>query len=144
MLYSNNDKKNKCSYFYSHLHIYRKIRRLWNHLMVWVDRDLRDHLVPIPLPLPGTPCIRSGCSEPHPSWPWTLQVWVITASVPVPKGWVCFCSFCVWGTNKRFTLLFSGWVWPVQNEDFVGIAACTDHSGSLTLVTQLLVCRLES
>lgn len=66
------------------------------------------------------------------------------ASVPVPKGLVWFFSFCVWGTNKRVTLHFSAWVWPVQNGDFLGIAVCTHHSGSLTFITQLLVHRLES
>jgi len=40
--------------------------------MVWVGRDLMDHLVPIPLPWAGTPSTRPRCSPPHPAWPWTL------------------------------------------------------------------------
>ena len=40
--------------------------------MVWVGRDLKDHLVPTPLPWAGTPSTRPGCSKSHPAWPWTL------------------------------------------------------------------------
>jgi len=40
--------------------------------MVWVGRELRDHLVPTPLPQSGTPPTRPGCSKPHPTWSWTL------------------------------------------------------------------------
>ena len=36
-----------------------------NHGMVWVGRDLKDHLVPPPLPWAGTPSTRPGCSKPH-------------------------------------------------------------------------------
>jgi len=35
--------------------------------MVWVGRDLIDHLVPVPLPGAGTPSTRPGCSKPHPT-----------------------------------------------------------------------------
>jgi len=35
--------------------------------MVWVGRDLIDHLVPLPLPWAGTPSARPTCSK-----PWTL------------------------------------------------------------------------
>ena len=40
--------------------------------MVWVRRDLIDYLVPTPLPWAGIPSTRSSCSNPHPTWPWTL------------------------------------------------------------------------
>jgi len=40
--------------------------------MVWVGRDLKDHLVPTPLPWAGAPSTRPGCSELHSNWPWTL------------------------------------------------------------------------
>jgi len=40
--------------------------------MLWVGRDLKDHLVPTPMPWAGTPSTRPGCSELHPTWPWTL------------------------------------------------------------------------
>ena len=43
-----------------------------NYRMVWVGKDLIDHLSPTPLPWAGTPSIRPGCSKPHPTWPWTL------------------------------------------------------------------------
>jgi len=33
--------------------------------MVWVGRDLKDHLVPTPPPWAGTPSTRPGCSKPH-------------------------------------------------------------------------------
>jgi len=46
---------------------------LQNHRKVWVGRDLKDHLLPTPLPWAGTPCTRPGCSEPHPTWPWALS-----------------------------------------------------------------------
>jgi len=38
--------------------------------MVWVERDLIDHVVPTPLPWARTPSTRPGCSKPHPTWPW--------------------------------------------------------------------------
>jgi len=41
--------------------------------MVWVGRDLKDHLVPIPLPWAGTSSTRPGCSQLHPAWPWTEE-----------------------------------------------------------------------
>ena len=37
--------------------------------MVWVGRDLKDHLVPAPLLWAGTSSTRPGCSELHPAWP---------------------------------------------------------------------------
>jgi len=37
--------------------------------MVWVGRDLTDHVVPTPLPWAGTPSARPGCSKLHPTWP---------------------------------------------------------------------------
>jgi len=40
--------------------------------VVWVGRDLKDHLVPTLLPGAGTPSTRPSCSRPHPAWPWTL------------------------------------------------------------------------
>ena len=39
------------------------------HRIVWVGRDLKDHLVPTPSPWAGTPSTRPGCSKPHPAWP---------------------------------------------------------------------------
>lgn len=38
--------------------------------VVSVGKDLKDHLVPMPLPWVGTPSTRSGCQQPHPTWPW--------------------------------------------------------------------------
>jgi len=61
-----------------------------NHRMVWVGRD-SNHLVPSPLPWPGTRSTRPGCSKPHLTWCCTLQgrgqshlLWAIctTASPP--------------------------------------------------------------
>jgi len=40
--------------------------------MIWIGRELTDHLVPTPLPWAGTPSTRPGCSKPCPAWPWTL------------------------------------------------------------------------
>jgi len=37
--------------------------------MVWVGKDLTDHLVPTTLPWAETPSTRPGCSELHPTWP---------------------------------------------------------------------------
>jgi len=41
--------------------------------MVWVGSDLKDQLVPTPLPWAAIPSSRPGCSKRHPTWPWTLQ-----------------------------------------------------------------------
>ena len=49
-----------------------RMARTSNHRMVWVGRDLKDHLVPPPLPSAGTSSTRPGCSELHPTWPWAL------------------------------------------------------------------------
>ena len=38
--------------------------------MAWVATDHNDHLVSTPLPRTGSPTTRSGCSKPHPAWPW--------------------------------------------------------------------------
>jgi len=35
--------------------------------MVWIGRDLKNHLVPTPLPWSGIPSARPGCSKPHPT-----------------------------------------------------------------------------
>jgi len=40
--------------------------------MVRVGRDLKDHLVPTPLPWTGTSSTSPRCSELHPTWPWAL------------------------------------------------------------------------
>jgi len=62
-----------------------------NHRMVWVGRDLKDHLAPTRRPQPGTPSTRPGCSKPRPAWPWTLPgsrhlqlLWAICSSVSPP------------------------------------------------------------
>ena len=39
------------------------------HRMVWVGRDLKAHLVPMPLLQAGTPSTSPGCSERRPTWP---------------------------------------------------------------------------
>lgn len=44
-----------------------------NHRMSWVGRDIKYDLVPTPLLLAGTSFARSGCSELHLTWPWTLR-----------------------------------------------------------------------
>jgi len=40
--------------------------------MVWVARDLKDHLVPIPLQWAETSSTRPGCSKHCSTWPSTL------------------------------------------------------------------------
>ena len=40
-----------------------------SHRVVWVGRDLKDHLVPTPLPRAATSSTRPGCSELHPTRP---------------------------------------------------------------------------
>jgi len=63
--------------------------RAQNHRMVWVGRDLKDHLIPTPLPWAGTSSTRPGCPKPHPAWPWTLpgrgQPQLSGQPVPVPQ-----------------------------------------------------------
>jgi len=60
--------------------------------MVWIGRDLKDHLVPTLLPWAGTPSTRPGCSDLHPTWPWTLPgrgqpklLWAACASASPPS-----------------------------------------------------------
>jgi len=55
--------------------------------MVWVGRDLKDHLVLTPLPWAGTSSTRPGCSELHSTGPSTLParghpqlLWAISSS----------------------------------------------------------------
>lgn len=38
-----------------------------NHRKGWAGKDFKDYLVPTPLPLTGTPSMRSGCSKPQPT-----------------------------------------------------------------------------
>lgn len=47
------------------------VRFIWVSQYGWVGRDLKDYLFPNSLSQTGTPCT-PGCSEPHPSCPWTL------------------------------------------------------------------------
>lgn len=42
--------------------------------MVWVKGDLKDHPVP-PLAQAGATSSTPGCSQPHPTQPWTLPGW---------------------------------------------------------------------
>lgn len=41
----------------------------WNHRMLLVGRDLKDHFISNPLRWAETPFTRPGCLKPHPSWP---------------------------------------------------------------------------
>lgn len=41
-----------------------------NHGLVWVVRDPKDYLIPIPMPWAGTCSTTSGCSKP---WPCTTS-----------------------------------------------------------------------
>lgn len=41
--------------------------------VVWVERDLKDHPVPTPLPGAGISSNRSSCPGPQPAWPSTLS-----------------------------------------------------------------------
>ena len=52
--------------------ILQEMEESQNHSMVWVGKDLTDHLVPTLLPWAGTPSTRPHCSKSHPLWPWTL------------------------------------------------------------------------
>lgn len=47
-------------------------RETQNNIMVWVGKDLKDHLVSPPLPWAQMPIIRPGWSGPHLTWPWSL------------------------------------------------------------------------
>jgi len=40
--------------------------------MVWVGRDLKDHIVPTSLPWAVTLSTTPGCSNLRPAWPWIL------------------------------------------------------------------------
>lgn len=47
-----------------------------NHRMIWIGKDVKDHLVPSSLWWAGLPTTRlssrSGCPGLHLTWPWTL------------------------------------------------------------------------
>jgi len=64
-----------------------------NKRMVWVGRDLKDCLVPTPLPWAGTSSTRPRCSKHHPTWPWALpgrghpQLLSATCSSASPPSW---------------------------------------------------------
>ena len=66
--------------------------------MVRVGRDLKDHLVPAPLPLAGTSSTRPGCSELHPTLN-TSREGAATASL----GNLCQCFTTL--TVKNFFLI---------------------------------------
>jgi len=61
--------------------------------MVWVERDLKDHLVPTsPAVGNNTPSTRAGCSKPPPTWAWTLPgkehpqlLWATCSSASPPS-----------------------------------------------------------
>ena len=64
----------------------------YNCRMAWVVRDLKDHIIPAPLPWGGMPSTRPGCSKPHPTWPWTLPgmehpqlLWATCSSASPPS-----------------------------------------------------------
>jgi len=61
--------------------------------MVWVGRDLIDHLVPTPLPWAGTRSTRPGCSKPCPAWPRTLPG-IHLVPLPTPPRWVLSTLSC--------------------------------------------------
>ena len=69
--------------------------------MVRVGRDLKDHLVPTCLSWAGTSSTRPGCSELHPTWPWTLPgrgqpqlLWALLAMLVLmqPRIWLAFLA----------------------------------------------------
>jgi len=60
--------------------------------MVCVGRDFIDHQVPTFLPWARTPSTRPSCSNPHPTWPWTIPgkgypqlLWATCASPSPPS-----------------------------------------------------------
>ena len=68
-----------------------------DHRTVWVGRDLKDHLVPPPLPRTRTPSTRLGCSKPHPTWLWIIPgrghsqlLWAISSSASPPHSKLMF------------------------------------------------------
>jgi len=55
---------------YIHDHLRNlKVKKSWNHTMVWVRMDIKDHLLPTTLPWAGTTSTGPGCSKPSPVWP---------------------------------------------------------------------------
>jgi len=60
--------------------------------MIWIGKDLGDHLLPIPQPWAGTISTRSGCSKHRQTWPWTIPrrghpqlLWTNSSSVSPPS-----------------------------------------------------------
>lgn len=40
-----------------------------NHRKIWIEKDLKDHLILSPLPWAETLSVRPGFSKPNPAWP---------------------------------------------------------------------------
>ena len=64
----------------------------YNHRKFWVGRDPQRSSSPTPPQRAGTPLIRSGCSEPCPTWSWMfpgmgppLPLWATRSSVSPPS-----------------------------------------------------------
>ena len=84
----------------------------WNHRMVWVARDIKEYLVPAPLPWAGTSSSRPGCSKLRPTWPGTLPergqpqlLWATCFSISPPSWW----RICSTQPQKSNRLWKPGW-----------------------------------
>lgn len=45
-----------------------RILKTQDHRVVWVEKDIKNHLVPTALPWPGTPSTKRGYPGPLPTW----------------------------------------------------------------------------
>jgi len=70
--------------------------------MVRVGRDLEDHLVPTALSWAGTSSTRPGCSELHPTWPWTLLLHWMSPSCGSDHA-LCFLRLPKAGCKRRLS-----------------------------------------
>lgn len=77
-----------------------KVGMKWNHRVVRVGKDLKDHLVPTHLPLAGWFFTKPGCSGPHPVWHLCCsQLYWVLATLPQR---LCFCT-------EEFKVLKGDW-----------------------------------
>ena len=75
----------------------------WNHSMVWVGKDPKDHLVSIPLPWKGLPSTKSGYPGPYPTPPWMPPgmghpqlLWAACASASSLSQWRISSLYLIW------------------------------------------------
>lgn len=103
-----------------------------NHRMASVGRDLKDLLVPVPLPWAGMPPTRSCCLGPHLTWSWNCcyqRIWIygfknyifysLKDESQTAKLWFEFRSEGRVGFHERAGLEVNSCMWERKTEIFL-------------------------